>query len=232
MEVKIFNFLRLFFFMLFLLISCKQKKDSFEILDNEDSVRKKAESSDLEESFNIFKDSVKEKNNRILDKKKLTEKEKGCENLDEHFNIIKDSIKKYGIVDIKNINSYLTFDDHILFQQLLEMKLINNLPKGQIIYSEYYCKNTKILNQFQIFCFESIKEANSIFFILEREVNNSSYFEKPFKFFFLKDNKIYYVTSDTKMTCSSKLIEFISKSIFAYEVKYSYNFYGSGKKRF
>ncbi|CAM4039052.1 MULTISPECIES: hypothetical protein [Flavobacterium] len=121
-------------------------------------------------------------------------------NIIEHPLVIK--LKKRGVIGKKNI-------------------------EGKVLTYNFNCYNSDVQNKFQILYFNNDIEALENYKIFNTWVSSSSFFEKPYKFFFRFKNKIYYVTSDSKLTCSGKVIESLAM-YFEYKVDYFRKYYSSG----
>ncbi len=161
--------------------------------------------------------------------KAILSKEK--DSIKEYFKKIKSTVKESKLIKLDDLDQELEFTNLPIIIKLLERKIIDSIPNGKIISSNYNCIDKRDSYKFQIMFFDKENEACDTFKILEEKVNTSSYFEKPYKFFFRKNNMIFYITSDTKITCSSRIIEYLAKHLFNYDVEYSYLFYHSKRKR-
>ena len=133
------------------------------------------------------------------------------------------------INDIKKVKiDTLKFNKHPLVLKILKKEIDFNF-NCEILSTKYECKGTSVENYLQIFYFENENDAKKVYTNFKEKVISTSYYEKPYKLFFREKDRIFYTTSDSKITCSGIVIENLSKN-FNYEVDYFLDYYQSGKK--
>ncbi len=163
--------------------------------------------------------------------KNSSEFKKITQNEISEFNFLVNKLLNEKIISVNNFKiDTLIINEHPLVTKLLKRNLLKSDVSCKVLSIEYICKGSKIKNQFQVFYFADENQSSDTYRIFDNQVNSSSWFEKPYKFFFRFKNKIFYTTSDTKITCSGRVIESLAEH-FNYEVDYFKRFYASGKER-